>query len=116
MMKRETFAIADIYVPIKPRTTLEQKRVDEIATSSWTTASKHRSWCGRTARGKSNEATGKFSVRARAATSLTEAGSTRKPWPPETRPVKRSQNGHVREAPKPVSDTDFCQGESVPEV
>jgi hypothetical protein len=33
MMKRETFAIADIYVPIKRRTALEQKRVDEIAAS-----------------------------------------------------------------------------------
>ena len=33
MMKRETIAIADIYVPIKRRATLEQKRVDEIALS-----------------------------------------------------------------------------------
>jgi sulfiredoxin len=33
MMKRETFAIADIYVPTKRRTSLEQKRVDEIAAS-----------------------------------------------------------------------------------
>jgi len=33
MMKRETFAIADIYVPLKRRATLEQKRVDEIAAS-----------------------------------------------------------------------------------
>jgi sulfiredoxin len=33
MMKRETFAIADIYVPTKRRITLEQKRVDEIAAS-----------------------------------------------------------------------------------
>jgi len=33
MMKRETFAIADIYVPTKRRATLEQKRVDEIAAS-----------------------------------------------------------------------------------
>ena len=33
MMKRETFAVADIYVPIKRRATLEQKRVDEIAAS-----------------------------------------------------------------------------------
>ena len=33
MMKRETFAIADIYVPVKRRATLEQKRVDEIAAS-----------------------------------------------------------------------------------
>jgi sulfiredoxin len=33
MMKRETFAIADIYVPAKRRATLEQKRVDEIAAS-----------------------------------------------------------------------------------
>jgi sulfiredoxin len=33
MMKRETFVIADIYVPVKRRATLEQKRVDEIAAS-----------------------------------------------------------------------------------
>ena len=33
MMKRETIAIADIYVPVKRRATLEQKRVDEIALS-----------------------------------------------------------------------------------
>ncbi|MGH6671832.1 MAG: ParB N-terminal domain-containing protein [Xanthobacteraceae bacterium] len=33
MMKREIFAIADIYVPVKRRGTLEQKRVDEIAAS-----------------------------------------------------------------------------------
>jgi ParB-like chromosome segregation protein Spo0J len=32
-MRRETFAVADIYVPIKRRATLEQKRVDEIAAS-----------------------------------------------------------------------------------
>jgi ParB-like chromosome segregation protein Spo0J len=33
MLKRETIAIDAIYVPIKRRATLEQKRVDEIATS-----------------------------------------------------------------------------------
>ena len=33
MMKRETFVIADIYVPVKRRATLERKRVDEIAAS-----------------------------------------------------------------------------------
>ena len=33
MMKRETIAIGDVYVPIKRRATLEQKRVDEIAAS-----------------------------------------------------------------------------------
>ena len=33
MMKREIIAIADVYVPIKRRATLEQKRVDEIALS-----------------------------------------------------------------------------------
>ena len=49
MMKRETFAIADIYVPIKRRTTLEQKRVDEIPPACSTTASGRRSWCERTA-------------------------------------------------------------------
>jgi sulfiredoxin len=32
-MKRETFAIADIYVPVKRRASLDQKRVDEIAAS-----------------------------------------------------------------------------------
>jgi ParB-like chromosome segregation protein Spo0J len=33
MMKRENIPIADVYVPIKRRATLEQKRVDEIAAS-----------------------------------------------------------------------------------
>jgi sulfiredoxin len=33
MMKRETLAIADIYVPVKRRATLDQDRVDEIAAS-----------------------------------------------------------------------------------
>jgi sulfiredoxin len=33
MLKRETIAIADVYVPVKRRATLEQKRVDEIAAS-----------------------------------------------------------------------------------
>jgi ParB-like chromosome segregation protein Spo0J len=33
MMKRETLAIADIYVPVKRRGTLDQKRVNEIAAS-----------------------------------------------------------------------------------
>ena len=33
MMKRETVAIADIYVPVKRRATLDQKRVNEIAAS-----------------------------------------------------------------------------------
>ena len=33
MMKRETFAVADIYVPIKRRVMIEQKRVGEIAAS-----------------------------------------------------------------------------------
>ncbi|HYQ08686.1 MAG TPA: ParB N-terminal domain-containing protein [Xanthobacteraceae bacterium] len=33
MMKRETLAIADIYVPVKRRATRDQKRVDEIAAS-----------------------------------------------------------------------------------
>ncbi len=33
MMKRETLAIADIYVPVKRRATLDQKRVNEIAAS-----------------------------------------------------------------------------------
>ena len=32
-MKREVFPVADIYVPVKRRATLEQKRVDEIAAS-----------------------------------------------------------------------------------
>jgi sulfiredoxin len=33
MMKRETIPIADIYVPIKRRATIGQKRIDEIAAS-----------------------------------------------------------------------------------
>ncbi len=33
MMKRETVSVADIYVPIKRRATIEQKRVDDIAAS-----------------------------------------------------------------------------------
>jgi sulfiredoxin len=33
MMKRTTFSIGDIYVPVKRRTTLDQKRVDELAAS-----------------------------------------------------------------------------------
>jgi len=33
MMKRETFAVADIYIPVKRRASIEQKRVDEIAAS-----------------------------------------------------------------------------------
>jgi ParB-like chromosome segregation protein Spo0J len=33
MLKRESFPIARIYVPIKRRATLDQKRVDEIAES-----------------------------------------------------------------------------------
>ena len=32
-MKREIFAVSDVYVPVKRRATLEQKRVDEIAAS-----------------------------------------------------------------------------------
>jgi sulfiredoxin len=33
MMKREKFPVADIYVPVKRRATLEQSRVDAIAES-----------------------------------------------------------------------------------
>ena len=33
MMKRETLALADIYVPVKRRATLDQKRINEIAAS-----------------------------------------------------------------------------------
>ena len=33
MMKRETVAIADIYVPVKRRATLDQERANEIAAS-----------------------------------------------------------------------------------
>jgi sulfiredoxin len=33
MMKRETFEIASIYVPVKRRTTLDPKKVHEIAES-----------------------------------------------------------------------------------
>jgi hypothetical protein len=31
MMKRETFAIADIYVPVKRRATLDQKHIKTLA-------------------------------------------------------------------------------------
>jgi len=40
MMKRETFPVADIYVPVKRRATLDQKRVDEIAQSMLTEGQK----------------------------------------------------------------------------
>jgi sulfiredoxin len=33
MMKRETFAIANIYVPVKRRATLDSRKVQEIAES-----------------------------------------------------------------------------------
>ncbi len=33
MMKRENFPVANIYVPVKRRATLDPKRVDEIAQS-----------------------------------------------------------------------------------
>ena len=33
MMKRETFAVADIYVPVKRRATLDPKTVEQIAES-----------------------------------------------------------------------------------
>ena len=33
MMKRETFAVADIYVPVKRRATLDAKTVEQIAES-----------------------------------------------------------------------------------
>jgi sulfiredoxin len=33
MMKRENFPVAKIYVPVKRRLTLDQKRVDELAES-----------------------------------------------------------------------------------
>ena len=33
MMKRETFAIANIYVPVKRRATLDPKKVQELAES-----------------------------------------------------------------------------------
>jgi hypothetical protein len=50
IMKRETFAVADIYVPVNRRATLVQKRVDESPPACSTSASKHQSWCVRTAR------------------------------------------------------------------
>src|SRR5262249_25489834 len=46
MMKRETVAIADIYVPVKRRATLDQKRANEIAAASSRRASRRRSWYG----------------------------------------------------------------------
>jgi ParB-like chromosome segregation protein Spo0J len=33
MMKRENFPVANIYVPVKRRATLDQNKVDEIAAS-----------------------------------------------------------------------------------
>jgi sulfiredoxin len=36
MMKRETFPVANIYVPVKRRATLDPKRVEEIAQSMLT--------------------------------------------------------------------------------
>jgi sulfiredoxin len=33
MMKREKFPVTNIYVPVKRRATLDQKRVDELAES-----------------------------------------------------------------------------------
>jgi hypothetical protein len=50
MMKRETFAVADTYVPVKRRATLVQKRMDEIAASMLDAASRHQSWSVRMAR------------------------------------------------------------------
>jgi sulfiredoxin len=47
-LKRETIAIADIYVPVKRRATVDQRRVDEIAASMLDKACKRRSWYGRT--------------------------------------------------------------------
>ncbi len=49
-MKRETFAVADIYVPVIRRATLVQKRVDEIAASMLDVGQQTPSWCVRTAR------------------------------------------------------------------
>ncbi|HJZ32986.1 MAG TPA: hypothetical protein VKF35_17840 [Hyphomicrobiaceae bacterium] len=49
MMKRETFAIANIYVPVKRRATLNPKKAQEIAESILRSACKARSRCGRTA-------------------------------------------------------------------
>jgi hypothetical protein len=49
-MKRETFAVADIDAPVKRRATLAQKRVDKSPPACSTSASKHQSWCVRTAR------------------------------------------------------------------
>ena len=46
MLKHETFTIADIYVPVKRRATLEQKRVDEIAASMLDKGQRPQSWCG----------------------------------------------------------------------
>ena len=46
MMRREKFAIANIYVPIKRRATLKPETVQEIAQSILESDSKHPSWCG----------------------------------------------------------------------
>ena len=49
MMKSEKFAIANIYVPVKRRATLDPKKVQELAESILKSACRPRSWCERTA-------------------------------------------------------------------
>ena len=46
MMRREKFAIANIYVPIKRRATLKLETVQESAQSILEVGQKHPSWCG----------------------------------------------------------------------
>ena len=50
MLKRATVAIADIYVPVKRRATIDQKHVDGLAASILDKGLRRRSSCGRTER------------------------------------------------------------------
>ena len=50
MMKRETFPVANIYVPLERRKTLDRKRVDDLAASMLEHGQQTPIWCGRTAR------------------------------------------------------------------
>jgi len=49
MMKRGTFAVANIYVPVKRRAVLDPKKAQEIAESILQIGLQSPTWCGRTA-------------------------------------------------------------------
>jgi hypothetical protein len=66
MMRREKFAIANIYVPVKRRATLQPKTVQEIAQSvSLKSDSKYPSWFGAMVTASSSSAGCTSSKRAR---------------------------------------------------